>query len=201
MADAFVRCAEQFSGFSGYVVLGLMACLENLIPPIPGDTVTVFGGYLAGTGRLNLYGVMAATTAGSFAGFMLLFAAGRLLGKKYFYERDRFFFSKKHMRTAAAWFARYGYTVVLCNRFLSGVRSVIALCAGITGLGTLRVACCSLLSCLVWNALLVISGSAAGENREIIASVLRKYNTALVCLMAAAAVFLIIKARRSSRAA
>lgn len=35
-----------------YMILFLGAYVENIIPPIPGDTIVVFGAYLAGVGTL-----------------------------------------------------------------------------------------------------------------------------------------------------
>ena len=37
-----------------YATLFAAALVENVLPPVPGDTVVVFGGYLAGLGRLSL---------------------------------------------------------------------------------------------------------------------------------------------------
>ena len=46
-----------------YVFLFFSAIIENLFPPIPGDTITVFGAFLVGTGRLSYFFVYLATTA------------------------------------------------------------------------------------------------------------------------------------------
>ncbi|HNU73176.1 MAG TPA: nickel pincer cofactor biosynthesis protein LarC, partial [Thermodesulfobacteriota bacterium] len=47
-----------------YIFLFGSSVLENLIPPIPGDTITVFGAFLVGVGRLNYWYVFIACTAG-----------------------------------------------------------------------------------------------------------------------------------------
>ena len=38
-----------------YLILFASAVVENLFPPIPGDTITAFGAFLVGTGRLNYF--------------------------------------------------------------------------------------------------------------------------------------------------
>ena len=71
-----------------YLALGLSAFVENLFPPIPGDTMIAFGAFLVGTGRLAFFGVYLSTTLGSLLGFMVLFWLGSYLGRKFFIERD-----------------------------------------------------------------------------------------------------------------
>jgi len=180
-------------------MLGVCAFVENVVPPIPGDTVTVLGGYLAATGRLSFAGVVGATTLGSFAGFMLMFFLGKALGRKFFLERDRRLFSREKLVAVTGWFARFGYGVVLGNRFLSGARSVISLCAGISGLHTGGVALLCLASCLVWNVILISAGYTVGENWEAVLALLKKYNALVLCLLGAALCFWIFKKTVSRR--
>jgi membrane protein DedA with SNARE-associated domain len=44
----------------GYGVIFVAMLLENAGLPLPGETVTLLGGYAAGGGQLNVVGVMAA---------------------------------------------------------------------------------------------------------------------------------------------
>ena len=75
-----------------YILLGLSAYVENVFPPIPGDTITAFGAFLVGIGRLSFLGVYLSTTLGSLLGFLSLFALGRTLGRHFFVHRDYRFF-------------------------------------------------------------------------------------------------------------
>jgi membrane protein DedA with SNARE-associated domain len=183
MTESILGFAEKFNGFYGYVILCVCAFIENIVPPIPGDTVTVIGGYLAGTGKLNMFGVVLATTIGSFSGFMAMFFLGKYFGSRFFIDRDFFFFSKKNFIKVSEWFEKYGYTVVFCNRFLSGARSVISLFAGITGMNPIKVAVYCFISCFVWNLLLVFAGYKVGENWELILDMLEKYNLIVMFIL------------------
>jgi membrane protein DedA with SNARE-associated domain len=115
-----------------YIFLFLSSVVENLVPPIPGDTITVFGAFLVGTGRLNYFFVFLSTTAGSVTGFMFLVFLGRVINREFFIKRNFKFFSTESIISAERWFERYGYLVVLANRFFPGIRSVISLVSGIT---------------------------------------------------------------------
>ncbi len=188
MTQAMVELTEKFYGIYGYLFLGLCACLENIIPPIPGDTVTVFGGYLTGIGRLNIFGVIFSTTIGSFAGFMIMFFFGKLVGENFFSSGKIPWFQEQQLHRVSAWFERFGYRVVLANRFLSGARSVISMFAGITHLRTRTVAIYGLISCLVWNSCLIFAGYKVGNNWGSVTEILKKYNIVVVLLLVSAAI-------------
>ena len=163
-----------------YVFLFLSAVVENLFPPIPGDTITAFGAFLVGTGRLDYTLVYLVTTTGSVAGFMFLFLLGKMLGKKFFVEKNYSFFPTENINAAEGWFQKYGYFVVLGNRFLPGIRSVISIVSGISRLSTLKVFIFSLASAAVWNIIWIHTGYLLGNNWDIVkermSSILATYN-------------------------
>jgi len=190
MADSFLQFIKSIDSAYLYPALFVSAVLENLIPPIPGDTVTLFGAYLVGIGQLHFSGVFAATALGNFTGFMLLFFLGRFLEKEFFLNRNFRYFPKEGLLKAEKWFQQFGYMIILFNRFLSGARSVISIFAGISDLKTGRVALYCLISCLVWNGMLVYAGYKAGKNWEAITVFLKQYNEiVLIILIAGVAIF------------
>jgi len=188
MADSFLQFIKGIDGAYLYPALFISAVLENLIPPIPGDTVTLFGAYLVGIGQLSFSGVFAATALGNFVGFMLLFFLGRFLEKEFFLNRNLRYFPKENLLKAEIWFQKFGYMIILFNRFLSGARSVISIFAGISELKTGKVALYCLISCLLWNGMLIYAGYKAGKNWETLSALLKQYNTAVLVLIAAALV-------------
>ena len=107
------------------VILGI-AFGENVVPPIPGDMVVVFGGYLAGLGELDFFIVWGLSTLGGVLGFMCMYAIGRSMGAA-LYDPKRFrWLPKKRMVKVREWVEEWGYWVVVANRFLSGARSVMS---------------------------------------------------------------------------
>ena len=76
MEDFFNQSIEiimQWNIYYLYLFLFASSIIENLFPPIPGDTITAFGAFLAGIGKLDFLMVIIITTIGSTIGFMLLF--------------------------------------------------------------------------------------------------------------------------------
>lgn len=170
-----------------YAVLALSAFVENVFPPIPGDTVTAMGAFLAGTQRLSFTWVYATTTAGSLGGFMALFGIGRILGRKFFLEKNYPLLRARKIRSAEAWFRRYGYILVALNRFFPGARSVISLAGGFTRLQTGLVALFALLSASVWNLAWMAAGYSLGTNWEKVESdlntMMSRYTTSVIVLL------------------
>jgi len=187
-----------------YALLGLSAFIENLFPPIPGDTITAIGAFLVGTGRLDFMGVYIATTSGSLAGFLTLFGIGAALGRRHFFEKDYRFFRAQDILRAEAWLRRYGYLMVALNRFFPGVRSAISVAGGIAGLRPSAVTLLALLSCSVWNGIWIFLGYSLGSKWETVeerlSTLMGRYNLAIVILGSLILlVTLLIRIRRRKR--
>jgi membrane protein DedA with SNARE-associated domain len=200
--EGLIKTLDTLPGFLIYLSLALSAFVENIFPPIPGDTITAFGAFLVGTGKLGFVGVYLSTTLGSLLGFLSLFWIGGYLGRHFFLERDYPFFRAKDILKAENWFLRYGYFLVALNRFLPGVRSVISLAAGISRLSTVWVAPMAFLSCAAWNLVWIIVGYNLGTHWDSVESkfsmIMKKYNlaVAIVCVLLFLLWFLRKKLRR-----
>ncbi len=187
-----------------YIFLFISAIIENLFPPIPGDTITAFGAFLVGTGRLSYLYVYISTTVGSVFGFMFLVFVGRSLERKFFHEKDYKYFSAEKIAEAEGWVQKYGYFIVLANRFLPGIRSVISIVSGISMLKIPWVFLWALVSASIWNLIWIQVGYVVGNNWETVqkevGGILRQYNIAVcIFLVLAIAVIIIIKRRNKKR--
>lgn len=196
MKDGLNQIIENIDPIWAYVVLFFSAIIENLFPPIPGDTVTVFGAYLITTGQLGFWGVYLSTTLGSIVGFNIMYLIGIKFGRSFLNSKFRArLFSEKQFNKVQRWFAKYGYTVILANRFMSGTRSVISLFAGFFHLNWLLVLGLSALSAFIWNGLLIYAGYLLGVNWDVITGIIKHYNN-IVIIATVIAVFLFIMFRR-----
>ncbi len=159
------------------VYLGILgvAYLENLLPPIPGDLLVVFGGYLASRGQLLFAGVVILATIGGTAGFMTMYEFGKKLGPALLSDKRFRWLPHKRLRRATNWFGRVGNRLILANRFLSGLRSVISITVGIAHTRPLPTLIYSAISSLVWVSLLTYLGFSLGENWELVQNYLNRY--------------------------
>jgi membrane protein DedA with SNARE-associated domain len=202
--DKFLNELRSLPDLLIYFFLGLSAFVENLVPPIPGDTITAFGAFLVGVGKLSFLGVYISTTVGSLLGFMCLFWVGRFLGRHFFIERDFRFLRAKDIIKAEEWFGRYGYFLILFNRFMPGIRSAVSLAAGISRFRTLPVAALSFLSCAAWNLIWIFMGHTLGTHWETVekkmADFMVRYNVAVIILLALVVLFFIFTKRLRRKA-
>lgn len=175
----FIQFAQD-NTYLAYTMLFISAFVENVFPPIPGDTVTLIGAYFVGTGHLNYFGVLISTTLGSVVGFMALFFLAYWLEWKVIEKYNFKWIQRSHIDRVEAWFRKYGDWIILANRFLSGVRSVISFTAGLSKLRILKVCLLSFLSALIWNGMIISAGAFIGEHWENIEKYLRLYNQIII---------------------
>lgn len=181
------------------VILGI-AYGENVLPPIPGDMLIVFGGYLAGLGQLNGLMVWILATIGGALGFMSMYAIGYRMGTALL-ETDRLkWFPRDQFGKVRGWLKRWGYGVVAANRFLSGTRSIISLTTGMATMPAGRTLLWCTVSAAVWTGLITWGGYAVGENWAVIADYLRVYGWIILSLTGLVAGFFWIRAVIRKRA-
>jgi membrane protein DedA with SNARE-associated domain len=190
--DNLLSLLNQF-GYLG-VFLAIMA--ENIFPPIPSEVILSFGGFMTTKPEIemNVWGVIAAATAGSSAGAAALYAVGRVLNAQ---RLERLFdgrvgkllrLKKSDVRQAEKWFLKHGNKAVFFCRLVPIVRSLISIPAGIARMNISPFMAFTVIGALIWNAVLVFLGKAAGEAWMKIARYFDIYSTiAAVALLFAAA--------------
>lgn len=148
-----------------YVVLGVAAALENIIPPIPADVVVLFGGVLAGRGDANPWGAFLVVWLANVLGALLVYAVGRRHGSVFFAGRwGRMLLRPHQLQELDAFYRRYGVGIIFVSRFLPMLRAVVPVFAGVAGLGAVRTALPIATASALWYGALVYLGSAAGRN-------------------------------------
>ena len=88
---------------------------------------------------------------------------------------------------------------MLANRFLSGIRSVIALSAGMGGMGWKPVVGLGLVSMAIWNGLLIYAGLLVGNNWERAVELLGDYNRTVLAAIATLVAVALFRAWRRRR--
>ena len=181
--SGFFEWMEALPPLWAYATLFVVAYGENIVPPIPGDMVVVFGGYLAGIGKLSLSVCIVLSTVGGALGFLSMYAIGYQVGTAVL-EKERYsWLPREGVEKVRRWMQRYGYGVVAANRFLSGARSVISLTVGMAKMSPWKTAGWCTFSAALWCSLITYAGYAVGENWEIIAVYLRAYGRTILGLL------------------
>lgn len=201
--EAWITSVMESYGYAGIFLLIL---LENIFPPIPSEVVLTIGGFMTTTTGLSLFGVIAASTAGSVAGAVILYYIGRILSV----ERLESIVGKygkwlrltsKDLHKADAWFDRYGMWTVFFGRLIPVVRSLISIPAGMSGMKLKWFLLFTVAGTLIWNTILVIVGAAVGENRDVIMRQLEIYSNlvyAVLIMGAIAGIWYFLRKKREA---
>ncbi|MCB1323908.1 MAG: DedA family protein [Spirochaetales bacterium] len=196
-----------------YVFLAVSSVIENVFPPWPGDTVTVFGGLLIAQNVIDPVASMLSLLVGNLIGaYTMYFGGRRILGfARHLHRRLkrpefllnwlRELTSLDQMRRAEHWFRRWGVQFVLVSRFSAGIRFFVSIIAGISHMNFAAFTVSFSIGVLLWNTLLLGGGFLLGDNWEIVLEWLRLYNVIVISSIALAIVayivFRIVRGRRT----
>lgn len=170
-----------------YLIFFAIAYLENVLPPVPGDVLIAFAGYLAADGLIELFPIWSITVIASVIGFMNMYWFGYKLGSQIDNNREEHFLLRfinyRYFRKGKIWMYRYGQWVVVANRFLAGTRSVISMTAGMSHLNVKLTIVNSLISSALWNAALLGLGWFIRDNWMVIGEYLSGYGKVImICI-------------------
>jgi membrane-associated protein len=121
-----------------------------------------------------------------------MYFIGKLFGEKIIRTRKFKFITPESISKTDKWFARYGYKLVVINRFLPGTRSVISFFTGFSKLLFGRSFVLATVSALIWNCIIIYLGFLLGYNVKLIDEYLTTYrDIVLIITILIIAVFLI----------
>jgi membrane protein DedA with SNARE-associated domain len=183
----------------GLCFVFLLAWLEYVFPPVPGDSTMLLACFLAGTGALPKLPTYGACLLGSVLGAFTAYAVGLRLGRSYFFLRSEW--AAGELRKFERGLERFGARLLAVNRFVPGVRGVFLYGAGIGRVPLRQVAIYSSLSNCLWVALLAWGGTRLGSSWEEVQRVFSRYALGIGAVLAVYFVIGYARARRRARAA
>ena len=195
--EDLLRWLEAHESPLAYVVLGLASLVEYLFPPFPGDTVAIFGVFLATSAGYRPLLVYLALEVGAVAGGMGAYAFGRAFAEAE--RRPRWLRGPRAERALDVLvdrYARYGAVYLVLNRFVPALRAFFFVGAGLARMPAVSVALWGAVSAAVWNALLLAGGWVVGRNWELLVDVVRGYSAAAMGVVLVVAVALGVRAWR-----
>ena len=186
----------------GYWGIGLLMFLENLFPPIPSELIMPLAGFTVARGEMNFALAVFAGTVGTVLGALPWYYLGHILGT----DRVRALADRygrwltvtgKDIDRADRWFDRQGIKAVLVGRLIPGVRTLISLPAGISGMNLPVFLLFSTIGTVLWTTLLTAAGYFMGENYEAVDEYIGPLSKVVVVIIVVS--FLVWVARRKLR--
>lgn len=201
----------QFDSFLGRIlelpplVLWVFFCfsnfLENVFPPWPGDTVTVFSGFLSSSqdSPLSFFSVVLATYFGNLLGALVMYFFGERILQ--FLKRSKFpflsaLYQEENLRKTLVWFRKHEIAVVLLSRFSAGIRFFVSIVAGMSKMNIIKFVLLYSFAISLWCGLLLLGGSLLGSNWNQIIVMLSYYNRVIGFVILCFILYFLYKLRR-----
>jgi membrane protein DedA with SNARE-associated domain len=174
ITDFFIAFISNENNFVGLLALALAAMVEYVVPPVPGDTITLFGAVLITAYGWSFWSVFGAVMGGSVIGSMMAFYIGGWWRKR----RERSGHRHESIDRLVEKFHRHGAAYLVINRFLPGIRSLFFLAAGLAKMRPVAVLGYSAISAALWNLMIMAAGSVLGANHKTLLAWVQRYTLA-----------------------
>jgi undecaprenyl-diphosphatase len=145
-----------------YALVAVMAFLETgafvgLL--VPGETVVIVGGVVAGQGHIALGLLVGLTWVCAFAGDVTSYLLGRRLGRRFLLAHGpQVQITEQRLLWVESFFGRYGPATILIGRFVGLVRPVAPFLAGASKYPFVRFVALATLGTGMWSAAFVLLG-------------------------------------------
>lgn len=161
---------DQFT----YIGVAVSLFVAGLGFPLPEDIPLIFGGAMAGAGKINVYIHFVISMVFILIGDTCLYLIGRRLGTA---SESKGRLSKlltpERRAKAMAWFDKYGSWAVFFGRFVAGIRGAVYLTAGTVRFPLPRFILLDFLAALVSVPVWIWLGWTFGENWEVVIATMK----------------------------
>src|SRR5689334_19461966 len=145
-----------------YLLVGFFAFAETgagIGLVVPGETVMLLGGAVAGQGAIDVYLLIAIAWFAAWLGDTTSFFLGRRLGREFVLKHGpRFGISHERFEKVEEYFGRHGGKTIFIGRWISLVRAFAPFIAGSSGMGYRGFVPYSILGTGLWASLHILIG-------------------------------------------
>ena len=191
-----VNFATDTVGAYGVWAVFILMILESACIPVPSEAIMVFGGFLAGQGKVSFWAVVVAGVAGNVIGSWIAWWVGREKGRDWALRWRWLHITPERLDAADRWFGKYGSWAVLISRCLPIIRTFISLPAGVARMPFWKFTTLTVIGCIPWCLLLAYAGMAVGDNWESLQKQLHWFDYAVAVMILAGIVWMFVRYRR-----
>lgn len=154
----------------GYIGVFVMMAIESTVFPLPSEVVVPPAAYYAEQGRFHFWGIVLASTLGSWAGSALSYAFARAVGRPLILKYGKYFFvPEKKWLLAEAWIQHYSAAGIFFARLLPVVRHLVSLPAGAARMNFGTFSLMTLIGSFAWSTVLAWFGARViGQQKDLL---------------------------------
>ena len=147
---------QELARLYGYWAVFIGIAIENMGIPLPGETIVIVGGFLAGSGELNYWLVLSSAIAGAILGDNFGYWVGRFGGWQLLVKIGRVFgLQEQQLEQAKDRYSKNAMQAVFFGRFVTLLRIFAGPLAGITQMPYKQFLLCNSGGAAVWATTIV----------------------------------------------
>ena len=147
---------QELARLYGYWAVFVGIALENMGIPLPGETIVIVGGFLAGSGELNYWWVLGSAIAGAVLGDNFGYWVGRFGGWQFVLKIGRLFrIQEQQLEQVKERYSQNAVQAVFWGRFITLLRIFAGPLAGITRMPYGQFLVCNFGGAAVWSTTIV----------------------------------------------
>ncbi|MFA5480023.1 MAG: DedA family protein [Candidatus Muiribacteriota bacterium] len=184
--EFIVNHVEKF----GYWGIGIMMFLQSSFFPFPSEIVMPPAGYLAATGKMNIYFALFAGLTGSILGALFNYFLAFFLGRKFILKFGKYFFiSEEGLKKTEIFIQKHGEIGTFIGWLIPLFRQYISFPAGLARMDLKKFVFYTCAGSGLWIVILTLIGYFVGNNAELV----KKYSgNASIALLAGGMIILTI---------
>ena len=152
--------------WGGYILLVAIVFTETGLLVglfLPGDSLLITAGLLAGAGILNIWWLNALLIAAAIVGDSTGYAIGARLGPRIFTREKSLLFNPKHVVRTQRFYEKYGSKTIVIARFVPIIRTFAPVLAGVGAMRYRRFLTYNVVGGIGWVASMTGAGYVLGQ--------------------------------------
>ena len=155
---------QELANQYGYLAVFVGILLENLGIPLPGETITIVGGFLAGSGELNFWLVLGSAASGAFIGGIGGYFVGKYGGWKLILAGSKVFrIQEVQLEEIKTKFSENAVKAVFFGRFIPLIRIFSSPMAGVVEMPFGKFIGVNLAGALTWASVMTTLAFFVGK--------------------------------------
>jgi membrane-associated protein len=157
---------DQLIQWGGYLLLvGIVFTETGLLVGffLPGDSLLITAGLLAGMGSLNIWWLNGLVIAAAILGDSTGYAIGLRLGPRIFTRPKSMLFNPKHVQRTQRFYEKYGAKTIVIARFVPIIRTFAPVLAGVGSMRYRRFLTYNVVGGIGWVVSMTLAGYLLGQ--------------------------------------
>ena len=157
---------DQLIQWGGYLLLvGIVFTETGLLVGffLPGDSLLITAGLLAGMGSLNIWWLNGLVIAAAILGDSTGYAIGVRLGPRIFTRPKSMLFNPKHVQRTQRFYEKYGAKTIVIARFVPIIRTFAPVLAGVGSMRYRRFLTYNVAGGIGWVVSMTLAGYLLGQ--------------------------------------